>query len=146
MNDQMVLDTLVAGRALIEVPRCWVQGATRTNLGFGVYQRCAGGACSDALVLSGIPLKGYEFLAAQWGTPEDPTDWLTVLGGCMNELRLAIPPRWTRTHRGRGIVGYNDDPLTTHADILAVFDIAIGRVRARIEGDAAVQRELAWSR
>lgn len=114
MNDQRVLDVLVVGRALIERPESWCAGTDRVTAYFGASMtlaRCAGSACGDAC----------------------GDDNLAVLGHCMNELRLAIPADWRTRRPASGVVGYNDDSATTHADIIAMYDTAIGRVRARIE-------------
>lgn len=126
MNDIVVLGALISARALIERPEWWVSGksrllALRAPLG---KQRCAGAACADVLGFSD------EFLPAQFEIDDRPE--LLTLGLCMRELGAAIPVPWKQANPGRGIVGYNDDPATTHADIIAVFDTAIGRVRGRL--------------
>lgn len=126
MNDIVVLGALISARALIERPEWWVSGksrllALRAPQG---KQRCAGAACADVLGFSD------EFLQLQ--TPQPTRPELVTLGQCMRELGSAIPVPWKCLRPDSGIVAYNDDPATTHADIIAVFDTAIGRVRGRI--------------
>ena len=49
-----------------------------------------------------------------------------LLGGCAHfgvptdVIRRALPDAY-----GTGVIGFNDDPFTTHADVLAVIDRAI---------------------
>jgi hypothetical protein len=41
-----------------------------------------------------------------------------------SRLRAQLPPGWGAVHR------YNDDPATTHADILGLFDRAIAELES----------------
>lgn len=143
--DQQVLDALVGGRALIERPEWWVQGTSTwmSPEAGGPIQRCAGAACGEAL-----GLRGECFGLAKSGTTGPR---LRIMGDCLNQLRLALPAPWRKATPDCGIVSYNDDPATTHADVIAVFDVAIGRMRARValaelrRPLAPTNRRVAWA-
>lgn len=56
---------------------------------------------------------------------------LRVVVGENFESTLAWAVLWRNLPKGsRGVVSFNDDPATTHADIMALFDRAIDAAQA----------------
>lgn len=99
MSQSAARIVLVRARAMIQDPRDWVQGAwTKTGTG-GRVRRCAYQAIQDA--------------ARECGLPDAPA--LKALTAAMADARRS--PR-------RAIPNFND--TFDHADVMAMFDLAIG--------------------
>jgi hypothetical protein len=109
---QTPADVLRAARALIAEPERWTRG---------VFARDAKG--------QSIPL--FDKRAERF----------CVLGACRNiadplpeyilgdEAELALDEVCAELH-GKTIPAFNDDPQTTHADVLALYDAAIARAES----------------
>ena len=96
-------DDLIAAKALIDRPEKWGKGRNRVALADGTACYCTAGALYYATRFC-----GNVSLAADRAS------------ACEDALAGLLPPiRYT------GIRGFNDDPSTTHADIMALFDRAI---------------------
>lgn len=93
-------DTLRAARALIDTPEKWCKGAARIGC-----RRCIVGALLD--------VAGY------------PRTEMRIYGPARNVLHDLV-----RAQGHEVIDWWNDDPATTHADVLALFDRAIARAEA----------------
>lgn len=89
-------DDLIAAKALIDTPEKWGKGPDGLNC--PAQGACAMNACASLPP----PAAWYATLALQAELPSG--DW--------NERMLPV-------------AAYNDDPATTHADIMALFDRAI---------------------
>lgn len=94
-----IRDDLIAAKALIDTPEKWGKGSDRS-------QPCALQALRSV---------------------EGGTNYLSLRGYLA--LCYAIPEESPYRHFGHPahpfVGGYNDDPSTTHADIMALFDRAI---------------------
>src|SRR5688572_29644934 len=98
---------LMAARALISDPAVWGQGQ------YGMSGSVPGGRICSAMAI-------YEAASPCEAVEREPAY------------------RYLKSVCGRGVVAYwNDDPRTTHADVMAAFDRAI----ALAEKDEAPQRE-----
>lgn len=100
-----VRETLIAAKALIGTPEKWGKGQFRDANG----RLCARGACGIA---SG---KSFASKEASWAE---------------YELIRFLPPRvdhrsWQSHGPLSALANYNDDPATTHTDMMALFDRAI---------------------
>lgn len=94
------VEILKAAQELISIPERWTKGGSaRDNLGRVVYAASPAACCWCAFGA-----------VSRMGCPE--LDWYLVAAA-------GLDPDAT------GIAGFNDDPATTHADILALFDRAI---------------------
>lgn len=94
-------DDLIAAKALIDTPEKWRKGENA----YWYEPFCVLGACREV---------SYD----RGGLPD--------MQGMRKALRLALPPEY----RNDEIFDYpttrfNDDPDTTHADVMALFDRAI---------------------
>jgi hypothetical protein len=92
-------DDLIAARALIDTPEKWVKGKYEVN---GCY--CAMGAVSMAVT----------------GSADYDSNWYVnyadkVVAALDNRLPARFPD----------VAAFNDDPATTHNDVLQLFDRAI---------------------
>jgi len=97
-----VTENLIAAKALIETPEKWVKGDYEPRP--GCY--CAAGALAAA---KGVAAHS----AAAEKCPE-----VDALENALNEISDGLSP-WV------SFIHFNDDPGTTHADIMALFDSAI---------------------
>jgi hypothetical protein len=86
---------LIAARALIDTPNKWTKGAWQTGCTY-----CAAGAARK--VIFGT---SNDWSLDFWATP----------------IALALDAQAP----GHNVALYNDDPATTHNDVLALFDRAI---------------------
>jgi hypothetical protein len=97
-----VLDILIRARKLIEAPERWTKGAmARNSVGARVSAYAPDAIC----------------FCAQ-GALKKASDWDDHLSQAALRLNRAITIPV-------GYITYNDEPETTHADILALFDRAI---------------------
>jgi hypothetical protein len=96
-----VRDDLIAARALIDTPEKWVRGHYERQ---GCY--CALGAARKAL-----------YGTTDWRPGED---WRGDDNHVTTALRRELSEEWHGS-----VDDFNDDPSTTHADVLALFDRAI---------------------
>jgi hypothetical protein len=90
-----VKENLIAARALIDMPEKWGKGSR----GLRGTRECAMTACGA------LKLKSHEF------------------DGVRLALTAALPHGSDLT--APAVVRFNDDPSTTHTDIMALFDRAI---------------------
>jgi len=97
-----VRDDLIAARALIDTPEKWHRGSMAS---FDGKCLCAMGAIRNVL-----RAQGY-------------THWISRTPLYQN-LRAALPRGFNQ------VPTFNDDPSTTHADIMALFDRAIAAAGA----------------
>ena len=100
-----VKENLIAAKALIDTPEKWIKGQFRDENGC----LCARGACGIA--------SGKGFASKEASRSE-------------SQLIRFLPPRmdghsWQIHGPLSALAHYNDDPDTTHADIMALFDRAI---------------------
>lgn len=108
-----VRDDLVAAKALIDTPEKWCQGTYAKSLSAAQPARCTMGALrvithTDAWAVKNT--KPYKALVDQLPKTGEH-DWLM------------------------GVVRFNDDPATTHADIMALFDRAINAASPPVDGE-----------
>ena len=96
-----VKEILIAAKALIDTPEKWLKGALSTG---DDTCFCAMGALGHA---------GGFGLVASDKTPE------------LASLLDSIPASFVWVTDKHRLAAYNDDPATTHADIMALFDRAI---------------------
>jgi hypothetical protein len=92
-----VKDDLIAARALIATPEQWAKGG---DIDTRAGRYCAAVACNDS----------------------------RLAGELYGALSRAIPEGYPRPSPGGWVTdlfAYNDDPATTHNDVLALFDRAI---------------------
>lgn len=93
-----VKENLIAAKALIDTPEKWIKGELVSN---GCY--CSVGAIEQTVPFA--PGECAEYAAIEAALPpefeDDTSDWNSV------------------------VAQFNDDPTTTHADIMALFDRAI---------------------
>jgi hypothetical protein len=100
-----VKDDLIAAKALIDAPDKWTKG-----IHFSGGRYCAMGA-----------------VGAATRQPHGGSRWAE----CDRALIKSAPRhRWREGVDGHPVVAFNDDPATTHADIMALFDRAIERASA----------------
>jgi hypothetical protein len=99
-----VLRALVEGRAMIADPRNWLQGPWHVTDVDGTERYCSAAALNRAR--NRIP--GSRAARAY--------------------LMAAVPPKYQG--RMAAHIFFNDDPTTTHADVLAMWDRAISARRA----------------
>lgn len=104
-------DDLRAAKALIDTPEKWGRGVGAYK-GTADQPLCAFGACLTASNLSGVAAaEGRTRMALQralvgkWAALQ--REWLDA-----GSLACAVPD-------------FNDDPATTHADVMSLFDRAI---------------------
>jgi hypothetical protein len=94
-------DDLRAARALIDTPEKWGRHTFRDDAG----RLCVRGACGAAVggVFGGAGARDVE-----WAL-------------------LKVLPKWVRQSAGplSMLANFNDDPATTHSDVLSLFDRAI---------------------
>jgi len=110
MND--VVATLTAARELLSDPVRWTKGRmARDAAGERAYSRSPEAVCWCA---AGALNK----VSSAWGVQE-----------AQGILFASVS--------GKGIAAFNDDPTTTHADILAAFDRAIAAAKAEAGGQSA---------
>ena len=95
-----VKENLIAAKALIDTPAKWVRGDYRDTV---TGCMCAIGSVARAMELSPGKVEASTFEG--------------------KALALALPEGWERDTVA--IVEFNDDPTTTHADVMAMFDRAI---------------------
>jgi hypothetical protein len=97
----MLADDLKAARALIDTPEKWIQRA-----GDDGYDT----PCCAVVAVN---------RRNRYGTPENDA--------MRKALYLQLPAEYRHggTLYGMDVGAYNDDPRTTHADIMALFDRAI---------------------
>lgn len=100
-----LVDDLIAAKALIDSPEKWTKG---------FYQSMDGCLCS--LGALGMAIGGNPFF---------PNSVARAA------LQAEVPQQWGVLSVG----AYNDDPDTTHADIMALFDRAIARAAREKGGD-----------
>lgn len=94
-----VKENLIAAKALIDTPEKWGKGRDSfplTRLG-GAKCLCAHGAL-------------FEAMGGEWASGSIEA---------IRKLRASLPSEWRYTPE------FNDDPATTHADIMALYDRAI---------------------
>lgn len=103
-----VLATLTAARALLTPPGSWCQGSARDVVGSRVVARCSFAAISFAAI--SVALSSEAELAI--------FDVLATFGAIGEVAEFS------------SVVGWNDYPGRTHADVLTAFDQAIARRRA----------------
>lgn len=104
----MVVDVLMQARAKIEKRENWIKGRFAADkAGFEVFSD-EPGACRFCAIgsLLATPCSQEEYEEAR------------------NFLFVAMEERDRRAY-GYSLAGYNDDPKTTHEDILNLFDRAI---------------------
>lgn len=97
-----VKENLIAARALIDTPEKW---------GKDGYEPTPGCYCLAGAIFTA---KGESF--NPWKENNSPE--AKAIEEALNELHDGLSP-W------RSYVDYNDDPETTHADIMVLFDSAI---------------------
>ncbi len=106
-------EVLVQARKLIERPERWTKGNFAKDAHqYAVYPESHRAACWCA---HGATIKA------------SAEDWAKH-ASAIAALRNALTAGWARN-----IVSFNDDPSTTHADILALFDRAIESTRPHNE-------------
>lgn len=93
-----VKDDLIAARALIDTPEKWCKGAFELD-----GHLCALGALRKATT----------------GSARLPN---AAPGEFVRYIRARM---WIESKVSSGVEHFNDDPATTHADVLAMFDRAI---------------------
>jgi hypothetical protein len=99
------LEVLQKARELIAKPGGWTQGAyARTADGFLISERNDNASCFCSV-----------------GAVSRSSDISEDIGSAFDFLHNAMPPRFTAA----GIIGFNDSPDTTQADVVALFDRAI---------------------
>lgn len=96
-----VKENLIAAKALIDTPEKWLKGALSDDKETCF---CAMGALGH--------VGGFGLVASDV-TPE------------MASLIGSIPSSFLWTKQKNRLAAFNDDPETTHADIMALFDRAI---------------------
>ena len=96
-----IREDLIAAKALIDTPRKWRRGGSIQN-----GRSCAWNAVYDAT-------RRHDRL-------------------CLAEVALAeaVPAERRQPSSQSTIIQFNDDPATTHADIMALFDRAISKAGA----------------
>lgn len=94
-----VRENLIAAKALIDTPEKWGREEYTPNPGCF----CVIGALCEAMALSPATIEAESAEA--------------------RALALALPEGWERN--GWYLPNFNDDPTTTHVDIMALFDRAI---------------------
>ena len=114
---QTVLDCLEQSRSLIDTPDKWLQGAFSNN---EVQPRLATCFCTyGAVTVTYRKMYGEGCGLMEMGEIENKAcDYLTA----------SVPKSFSTGCVGVGfghIIRYNDDPETTHSDIMAMFDGAI---------------------
>ena len=105
-----LVDDLRAARALIADPMRWKRGAAPGPRG----EMCALRAVATV---------------SNFGEPSK-SNWWTKMPGYV-ALEEALPTEGDHPHHSVG--GFNDDPATTHSDVLALFDRAINAALAKVE-------------
>jgi len=95
-------DDLIAARALIDTPEKWRKG----EAAYWSAPFCALGACSHV---------------ASGGNVFEPRR----MNGMRRALRMSLPDGPGEEEFDFPTTRFNDDPDTTHADVLALFDRAI---------------------
>lgn len=109
MNAHEKLHLLEIARAKISDPQNWTQGAeARDENGIAVLATRPNASCFCVL-----------------GACISACDGWLVAPALISELGTQIGP-------GMSVVGFNDQPSTTHADVLALFDGAIARLRTQV--------------
>ena len=93
--DQKTRDVLIAARTIIADPAMWYQGAYSAS---GKIYRLSEPCCASCAI----------FRVAPNDSAHRAIDWMA---------------QFTPDHKGLSV--FNDEPTTTHADILGVFDRAI---------------------
>lgn len=108
-RESSLADDLRAARALIDTPEKWCKESYECD-----GAMCVLGAGQSA---NGLQEGGPEYYAA---------------------LRGALPPEWEPDENdwSGDVPQFNDDPATTHADIMALFDRAIDAAEAKATGAA----------
>ena len=96
-------DDLRAAKALIDTPEKWTKGIGRPG-------------CYCAMYAVGAAIE-QRHGGVRWGV-------------CDTALRKALPARRRATVDSHPVVAFNDDPSTTHADIMALFSRAIATAEA----------------
>jgi hypothetical protein len=114
-----VKDDLIAAKSLIDTPEKWAKGTYETRNGC----MCALGACRRQV-----------YGNAGGGSSEDGE-----LVGDMNPLATALLDALPNGETS--VSAYNDRKLTTHADIMALFDRAIAMLAARTTGETTKMNE-----
>lgn len=117
------LDALKAARALLTDPDAWHKGA------LCAYRPVPGEpALPDAVYIEASNC--FCSVGALIRASNEP-GWIGLVNLCEAELELTLEGKsWSYEH---GIVSFNDEPTTTHADVLAVFDETIARLEASRE-------------
>lgn len=110
-----MLRALIDGRSLIEDPRHWVQGPFSTTDEDGTVRRCSAAAINYARgrIPGSLAARAY--------------------------LKAAAPSRY-QGRLGAHIL-FSDDPTTTHADMLGMWDRAIAARREYLTERAAQRVE-----
>jgi hypothetical protein len=104
MDMATVRQNLIAAKALIDTPEKWVKGALKTG-------DCL---CAMGAVHAVLP-KNYH------GLISDTAQFRALQSALPDGFRWSVP-------------SFNDDPSTTHADIMALFDRAIASLPLNAEG------------
>lgn len=112
------LATLRAARALIADPARWCRGTeARDAQGFAVPGVSSVATCWCAIGAVRSAAGGYQWADAAY---------------CLARALHPDAPNGFAAEHGIGEVeSHNDDPETTHADVLAMFDTAIAALAAR---------------
>jgi hypothetical protein len=105
-------DDLIAARALIDTPEKWRKDA---------YSHDPNSCCAMIAANRTQGLTSPYYPAAHKLVEAIPEEWMVA-----NEARISSSHRYSTGQVPGLYVGeYNDDPATTHADILALYDRAI---------------------
>lgn len=101
MTNQTTAEILRKAKAHISTPEMWHKGSLFSGPGRETCAACAYGAI---LIATGTHVVPYRKAQAQLDAA------VSLVSGCS----------WRRC-----AAAYNDDPSTTHADMMALFDVAI---------------------
>ena len=120
------LEILVAARRLIDTPEKWTTDAIARRRDFSPVSPNDLDAvcfCSDgALIRATLGTSKRENGSLRWRDQD--------YAGAVALLNAAVPDRWMNAQWGEiAFIKFNDDPATTHADVMALFDRAIETAR-----------------
>ena len=112
MNDNTIMDRLIAARALIDTPAKWTQGANeRDSEGSSVVRltrhpvvsRCASGAIQSSAIEGNL----------------NSEECASLLDHFHSTIEMRTGAYYA------SVMHWNDNPERTHAEVLQAFDLAI---------------------